>query len=65
MLPEERAQEAYQKWIAQVSEEVRQLVDGTPYQRLFVEVVAATIADAQETVTLGAATAELPHGRHL
>ena len=60
MTPEERARAAYDSWISQVSEEVRRLIDGSPYQALFIELVAAAISDTQDTVALGTGTAELP-----
>jgi hypothetical protein len=64
MTPEERAEAAYQSWISQVSEDVRRLIEGTPYRALFIQVVASAISDTQQTVSLGSGTAELPHGHH-
>ena len=61
MTPEERAEAAYRRWLARVSDDVRRLVEGTPHQQAFVEEVAAAIAGAQETVALGAGTTEMPH----
>lgn len=61
MMPEERAEEAYQRWILQVSDDLRRRIDGTPYHRAFVATVAEVISEVQQTVALGAGTAELPH----
>jgi hypothetical protein len=60
MTPKERAEAAYTRWIAQVSDEVRRLVDGTPTRQLFIQEVTAAIEDAQQTVTLGSGTTEIP-----
>jgi hypothetical protein len=61
MTPEERAATAYQEWISQLDDEARRAIAGTPYQQAFIEVVADAIANAQQTVALGAGTTELPH----
>lgn len=61
MTPEERAEVAYTEWLGRLSEDVRRLMNGSPHRELFVQVVAAAIENAQQTVTLGAGTTELPH----
>ena len=60
MQPEERAEAAYHRWIAQVSDQVRQLVDGTPYRQAFIDVVAEAVSAAQEAVALGTGSPDLP-----
>jgi hypothetical protein len=62
MRPEERAEAAYSRWISQLSEDLRGALESDPYQReLFIEIIAASLADAQEEVALGVGSAELPY----
>jgi hypothetical protein len=58
MMPQDRAEAAYRRWTARMDDDLRQRLDGTPYRDLFIEVVAAAIAEAQETVALGTGSAE-------
>jgi len=59
MTPEEKAEAVWQQWISEAGGEVRRLVEGTPLQARFLELVTAAISNTQQTVALGTGSAEI------